>query len=195
MIQLSYGAIKEETVILKFSTTIVLLMLPLSAFSELTQNDIETIRSIVKEETAASETRIKEYVDLKVENISLKIEELDKRLSGRVDDLNTRLSGRIDDLNTRFDDLRVTTYAVLGFLGIFLMGILGYTIHTRITIGRLIENLNREIEDRRRSNESLRDIERSANELINKNQEIQNDVVRLINYLEESAPQFQTENN
>ena len=192
--------------ILRFSTIIVLLMLPLSAFSELTQKDIAAIRSIVKEETTASETRIKEYVDLKVENISLKIEELDKRLTGRIEELDKRLTGRIeeldkgltgriDDLNTRFDDLRVTTYAVLGFLGIFLMGILGYIIHTRITIGRLIENLNREIEDRRRSNETLRGIESSANELINKNQEIQNDVVRLINYLEESSPQFQTENN
>ena len=192
--------------ILRFSTIIVLLMLPLSAYSELTRNDIEAIRSIVKEETTASETRIKEYVDLKVENISLKIEELDKRLNGRIEELDKRLTGRIeeldkgltgriDDLNTRFDDLRVTTYAVLGFLAIFLMGILGYIIHTRITIGRLIENLNREIEDRRRSNESLRAIESSANELINKNQEIQNDVVRLINYLEESSPQFQTENN
>ena len=181
-------------------------MLPLSAFSELTQKDIAAIRSIVKEETTASETRIKEYVDLKVENISLKIEELDKRLTGRIEELDKRLTGRIeeldkgltgriDDLNTRFDDLRVTTYAVLGFLAIFLMGILGYIIHTRITIGRLIENLNREIEDRRRSNETLRGIESSANELINKNQEIQNDVVRLINYLEESSPQFQTENN
>ena len=181
--------------ILRFSTIIVLLMLPLSAFSELTQKDIAAIRSIVKEETTASETRIKEYVDLKVENISLKIEELDKRLNGRIEELDKGLTGRIDDLNTRFDDLRVTTYAVLGFLAIFLMGILGYIIHTRITIGRLIENLNREIEDRRRSNETLRGIESSANELINKNQEIQNDVVRLINYLEESSPQFQTENN
>ena len=192
--------------ILRFSTIFVLLMLPLSAFSELAPKDIAAIRSIVKEETTASETRIKEYVDLKVENISLKIEELDKRLTGRIEELDKRLTGRIeeldkgltgriDDLNTRFDDLRVTTYAVLGFLGIFLMGILGYIIHTRITIGRLIENLNREIEDRRRSNETLRGIESSANELINKNQEIQNDVVRLINYLEESSPQFQTENN
>lgn len=143
--------------ILRFSTIIVLLMLPLSAFSELTPKDIAAIRSIVKEETTASETRIKEYVDLKVENISLKIEEMDKRLTGKIEELDKRLTGRIeeldkgltgriDDLNTRFDDLRVTTYTVLGFLAIFLMGTLGYIIHTRIT-GRLIENLNREIED------------------------------------------------
>ena len=156
--------------ILRFSTILVLLMLPLSAFSELTKNDIEAIRSIVKEEATASETRIKEYVDLKVENITLKIEEMDKRLSNR-----------IDSLNTRFDDLRGTTYAVLGVLTVWLMGILGYVIHTRITVGRLIE--------------SLTGIENSANELVKKNEEIQNRVTQLVSSLEESIPQFQTESN
>ena len=156
--------------ILRFSTIFVLLMLPLSAFSELTKNDIEAIKSIVKEEATASETRIKEYVDLKVENITLKIEEMDKRLSNR-----------IDSLNTRFDDSRGTTYAVLGVLTVWLMGILGYVIHTRITVGRLIE--------------SLTGIENSANELVKKNEEIQNRVTQLVSSLEESIPQFQTESN
>ena len=44
---------------------IALLMLPLSAFSELTKEYIAAIRYIVKEEVTASEKRVREYVDLK----------------------------------------------------------------------------------------------------------------------------------
>ena len=60
---------------------IVLLMLPLSAFSELTKEDIASIRSIVKEEVTASEKRVREYVDLKFQVMNTKIEEVNRRLN------------------------------------------------------------------------------------------------------------------
>ena len=60
---------------------IALLMLPLSAFSELTKEDIAAIRSIVKEEVTASEKRVREYVDLKFQIMDTKIDEVNRWLN------------------------------------------------------------------------------------------------------------------
>ena len=58
------------------STTVFLIFIA-PVFSELTVKDLEKIRSIVKE----SEGHVKEHVDLKIKNVSDKIEEMDKRLN------------------------------------------------------------------------------------------------------------------
>ena len=58
-------------------STTVLLIFAAPVFSELTVQDIEKMRSIVKE----SEDRVKAHVDLKIKNVSDKIEEMDKRLN------------------------------------------------------------------------------------------------------------------
>ena len=54
-----------------------LLLLSPAVFGELTKEDV---RAIVKEEITASETRMREYIDLKLQATNTKIEELDKRL-------------------------------------------------------------------------------------------------------------------
>ena len=61
-----------------------LLLLSSAAFGELTKEDV---RAIVKEEITASETRMREYIDLKlqatnaeIKATNTKIDELDKRL-------------------------------------------------------------------------------------------------------------------
>ncbi len=46
-------------------------------FSELSVDDLDKIRSIVKE----SEERVKEHVDLKIKNVNDKVNEMDKRLN------------------------------------------------------------------------------------------------------------------
>ena len=71
-------------------------MLPLSASSELTKEDIAAIGSIVKEEVTASEKRMREilkeevtasekrmreYVDLKFQVVDTKIDEVNRRLN------------------------------------------------------------------------------------------------------------------
>ena len=61
-----------------------LLCFTTSAFSKLTVEDIEKIRSIVKEETTASETRVKEYISQEIAKVNIKIEEMDKRLTGEI---------------------------------------------------------------------------------------------------------------
>ena len=61
-----------------------LLLLASSAFGELTKEDI---RTIVKEEVTASEKRIKEYIDLKIETVNTRIDAVDAKLNARIDAL------------------------------------------------------------------------------------------------------------
>ena len=80
------------------TATLLLLLLASSALSELTKEDIEAIRmivkedvrAIIKEEITASEKRMKEHVDLKIQAVNTRIdgtntriENLDKQL-GRI---------------------------------------------------------------------------------------------------------------
>ncbi len=70
-------------------------------FAELTQSDLENIDKLIQ----ASETRIKEYVDLKINaseaKLSGQIKALDERLSGQIKALDERLSGQIKALDER----------------------------------------------------------------------------------------------
>lgn len=65
--------------------TITLLSIVLSAHAELTQDDLNKIRLIVKDEvdTAinASETRMKEYVDTKIDAVDKQFESVNKQIS------------------------------------------------------------------------------------------------------------------
>jgi hypothetical protein len=72
-----------------------LLLLSPAVFGELTKEDV---RTIVKEEVTASETRMREFIDLKlqatnteIKATNIKIEELDKRLSTKIEELDKRL--------------------------------------------------------------------------------------------------------
>ena len=80
---------------------ICFLILSTNAFAELTQSDLENIDKLIQ----ASETRIKEYVDLKINaseaKLSGQIKALDERLSGQIKALDERLSGQIKALDER----------------------------------------------------------------------------------------------
>ena len=87
----------------------LLLLLASPVFGELTKEDL---RTIIKEENAASEKRMREYIDLKIETVNARIDALDKSLNTRIDATNTRIdatNARIDalekSLNTRIDAL------------------------------------------------------------------------------------------
>ena len=71
--------------------SVMFLLFTVPAFSELTTADIEKIRSIVKEETAASEKRMKEYISQEIAKVNIKIEEMDKRLTSEIRALDKRL--------------------------------------------------------------------------------------------------------
>ena len=71
--------------------TILLFLLTSPVFSALTKEDIEAIRmivkedvrAIIKEEIAASEKRMKEHVDLKIQTVNTRIDGVEKQL-GRI---------------------------------------------------------------------------------------------------------------
>ena len=89
---------------MKTVTIVSLLFLASTAFGELTKEDI---RTIVREEIAASEKRMKEYIDLKIETVNAKIDATNTRIDAvhtRIDALEKSLDGRFDALNMRMDD-------------------------------------------------------------------------------------------
>ena len=61
-----------------------LLLLASTAFGELTKEDI---RTIIREENNASEKRMKEYIDLKIETVNARIDAVDAKLNARIDAL------------------------------------------------------------------------------------------------------------
>ena len=75
---------------MKTVTILLLLLFASSAYGQLTKEDM---RTIVKEEVTASEKRMKEYIDLKIETVNARIDALDKSLNARIDATNTRIDG------------------------------------------------------------------------------------------------------
>ncbi len=88
------------------------LLLASAAFGQLTREDLrsiikEEVRPIIKEEIYASEKRMKEYIDLKIETVNAKIETVNAKIDAVEKSLNARIDAtntRIDALNTRLDD-------------------------------------------------------------------------------------------
>ncbi len=90
---------------------IALLMLPLSAFSELTKEDIAAIRSIVKEEAAASEKHVREIVK---EEVTAS----EKRVREYVDLKFQIMDTKIDEVNRRLNHQQTLIFALLGFIAL-----------------------------------------------------------------------------
>ena len=78
-----------------------LLLLTAPAFAELSAEDIEKIRVIIKAEVSASETRIKEYISQEANTLNVKIDEMDKRLTGEIKGMDKRLTGEISNMDKR----------------------------------------------------------------------------------------------
>ncbi len=83
------------------TATLLLLLLASPVFSELTKEDIEAIRKIVKEEVTASEKRMKEHVDLKIQTVNT-----------RIDGINTR----IEDLDKQLGRIWAVIIALIGLI-------------------------------------------------------------------------------
>ena len=93
-----------RTVIILF-----LLLLASPAFGELTKEDI---RTIMKEENNASEKRLKEYIDLKIETVNARIDALDQK----IDDVEKNLNDKIDALDPTIDDVEKNLNDKIGAL-------------------------------------------------------------------------------
>ena len=91
---------------MKVITVLLLLLLASPVFAELTKEDL---RTIIKEEIAASEKRMREYIDLKVDG-------LDKNLNARIDGLDKNLDASIDALDKRIGDVWLMMIALVGLI-------------------------------------------------------------------------------
>ena len=91
---------------MKVITVLLLLLLASPVFAELTKEDL---RTIIKEEIAASEKRMREYIDLKIDG-------LDKSLSARIDGLDKNLDASIDALDKRTGDVWLMMIALVGLI-------------------------------------------------------------------------------
>ena len=91
---------------MKVITVVLLLLLASPVFGELTKEDL---RTIIKEEIAASEKRMREYIDLKVDG-------LDKSLNARIDGLDKNLDASIDALDKRIGDVWLMMIALVGLI-------------------------------------------------------------------------------
>ena len=98
--------------------SILFCIIAMPAFAELTDADLDKIRLIVREEIKAeikaSETRLKEYIDLKLENVSTEF----KRIDSRVD-------SRVNDQIKRVDDQVKTTDNQIGYMRNLFIGVVG----------------------------------------------------------------------
>ena len=75
-----------------------LLLSTTSAFAELSA---EEFRAILREEISISEKNLKEYVNQEIGKVNIKIEEMDKRLTGRIEEMDKRLIGKIEEMDKR----------------------------------------------------------------------------------------------
>ena len=74
---------------------------------ELTKEDLQAIEAIIEK----SEARTKEYIDSKYNQVTTKIEEMDKRLTSRIEGVDKRLT-----------DQRNILIALIGFIAAVIIG-------------------------------------------------------------------------
>ena len=90
-----------------------LFLLTSPAFGGLTKEDI---RTIVKEEIAASEKRTREHIDLKIDATNAKIDAVEKSLNAKIDALDNRIDELDESLSDRIRDIWFLVLALIGLL-------------------------------------------------------------------------------
>ena len=106
---------------MRIVTILSLLLLTSAAFGGLTKEDIRTIirkevRPIIKEEIAASEKRMREHIDLKIETVNAKIDAGDKSLNARIDNVEKIIDESDGNLTDRVRDIWLLVLALIGLL-------------------------------------------------------------------------------
>ncbi len=103
----------------------LLLLLVSSAFGELTKDDLRTIIDAI----TASEKRMKEYIDLKIDavekNLNTKIDALDKNLNDKIDSTNTRIDELGKNLNDKIEASDKNLDDRIGFMRLLLIALIG----------------------------------------------------------------------
>ena len=111
---------------MKIVVILSLLLLAVPASGQLTKDDL---RTIVKEENAALEKRLKEYIDLKVDGVeqslNARIDGVEKNLNTRIDGVEQSLNARIDALDQRISMVERNLIDRIGDLWRLMIGIIG----------------------------------------------------------------------
>ena len=106
---------------MRIVTILSLLLLTSAAFGGLKKEDIRTIireevRPIIKEEIAASEKRMREHIDLKIETVNAGIDAGDKSLNARIDNVEKIIDESDGNLTDRVRDIWLLVLALIGLL-------------------------------------------------------------------------------
>ena len=103
----------------------LLLLFTAPAFSELTVDDLEKIQAIVneskkelKEDIAASEQRMREYISYEIGKVNIKMEEMDKRLTNDIKALEVSQTRDFETLGERLDHIFLLVLALVAFVGV-----------------------------------------------------------------------------
>ena len=134
---------------MKVIIILFLLLLTAPAFSELTKEDLQTLkedlRTIIREEIAASEKRTREYIDLKIDG-------LDKSLNAKIDAVDQR----IDDLKGNVNRIWLAIIALIAAAVALPQLIIAYTERKRQKdIEKRQEDLQTEIQQLREKIEAM----------------------------------------
>ena len=141
---------------MKTVTMLSLLLLASPAFSELTKEDL---RTIIKEEVTASEKRMKEYIDLKIDGVekslnaridatNAKIDALDKSLNTRIDAVDKSLNARVDDMDENFDPFWIVMIIILTAIILPQIIIVFITVYNDIRERKIVETEIRKLRER-----------------------------------------------
>ena len=134
---------------MKVIIILFLLLLTATAFGELTKEDLQTLkedlRTIIREEIAASEKRTREYIDLKIDG-------LDKSLNAKIDAVDQR----IDDLKGNVNRIWLAIIALIAAAVALPQLIIAYTERKRQKdIEKRQEDLQTEIQQLREKIEAM----------------------------------------
>ena len=136
---------------MRIVTILSLLLWASTAFGELTKEDL---RTIIREEITASEKRMKEYIDLKIETVNAKIDatnaridSVEKSLNAKIDAVDAKLNARIDALEGNVNRIWLAILALIAAAVALPQLIIVYTERKREKeIQLLIQQLREQVE-------------------------------------------------
>ena len=107
---------------LTLALCVALLLFTTTAYSQLTDADLNKIRLVVKEEVEkaveASEKRMKEHVSQEIGKVNIKVSEMDKRFTDKIASSEKDLSGDIETLGERLNNIFFLTLGLLAFIAV-----------------------------------------------------------------------------
>jgi uncharacterized protein YxeA len=128
---------------------IVFCAIVMPALGELTDADLDKIRLIVREEIkaeiTASEKRMKEYIDLKLENVSTEF----KRVDSRVDTQITRINDQIKTTDSQFGFMRNIFIGIVGIPLVIIAALFAWRALRDRATDKQIQAIMADLESRR----------------------------------------------